>query len=75
MWITDNYVPHQTFWYIFFEVHIGMVTQILTIMSWKYIIYVRHKIGHKEENREIDNNFCLYNFFVIDDSIYCLIDT
>jgi len=35
---------------------------------------VRHKIGHIEETREIDNNFCLYNFFVIDDSIRILFD-
>lgn len=31
---------------------------------YSHYIYVGQKIGHIKENREIDNNFSLYNFAV-----------
>lgn len=36
-------------------------------MSYGYVIVMSagHKIGYIKENREIDNNLSVYNFFVI----------
>lgn len=44
-----------------------MVAPIIATMSCGYVIVMRagHKIGYIKENREIDNNLSLYNFFVI----------